>query len=145
MQQLLLEVEVTTPSNKMDLDQDIQVINPKDKNVSPEEKHKWRIPEFSYVPKGNRRITPLSVQELVYGSKKAGVGTSANTLHRENELLSSSKEFLCPKSNRGPYEGLETHFLQRTSPKDKSLVEKPNNFVRGPEGRVGPKEIQQLS
>ncbi|MBW0557432.1 hypothetical protein O181_097147 [Austropuccinia psidii MF-1] len=45
------EVEVTTPSNQMDLDQDIQAINPKYKNVSPEERHKWRIPELPPVPK----------------------------------------------------------------------------------------------
>ncbi|MBW0532969.1 hypothetical protein O181_072684, partial [Austropuccinia psidii MF-1] len=45
-------VEVTTPSNQMDLDQEIQVINPKDKNVIPEERPKWRIPELPPVPKG---------------------------------------------------------------------------------------------
>ncbi|MBW0590178.1 hypothetical protein O181_129893 [Austropuccinia psidii MF-1] len=44
-------MEETTPSNQMDLDQDIQVINPKDKNVSPEERHKWRMPELPTVPK----------------------------------------------------------------------------------------------
>ncbi|MBW0522018.1 hypothetical protein O181_061733 [Austropuccinia psidii MF-1] len=45
------EVEVTTPSNQMDLDQDIQVINPKDTNVIPEERHKWKMPELPPVPK----------------------------------------------------------------------------------------------
>ncbi|MBW0546880.1 hypothetical protein O181_086595 [Austropuccinia psidii MF-1] len=35
----------------MDLNQDIPVTNPKDKNVSPEERHKWRIPELPPVPK----------------------------------------------------------------------------------------------
>ncbi|MBW0505251.1 hypothetical protein O181_044966 [Austropuccinia psidii MF-1] len=100
----------------MDLDQDIQVISPKDKNVSPEERHKWRMPEIPPVPKGykapfilsfesleaeitaipvfrpelfpagNNRDIPISLQELVYGSKAAGVGTSAKSLDRNNEL-----------------------------------------------------------
>ncbi|MBW0476164.1 hypothetical protein O181_015879 [Austropuccinia psidii MF-1] len=34
---------------------------------------------------------PVSVQELVYGGKKAGVGASAKPLDRKNELLSSSE------------------------------------------------------
>ncbi|MBW0593047.1 hypothetical protein O181_132762 [Austropuccinia psidii MF-1] len=46
------EVEAITPSNQMDLDQDNQVKNPKDKNVSPEERHKWRMPVLPPVPKG---------------------------------------------------------------------------------------------
>ncbi|MBW0589222.1 hypothetical protein O181_128937 [Austropuccinia psidii MF-1] len=48
---LLLELELTTPSNQMDLDQDIPVINQRDKNVSPDERHKWRMPELPPVPK----------------------------------------------------------------------------------------------
>ncbi|MBW0542293.1 hypothetical protein O181_082008, partial [Austropuccinia psidii MF-1] len=44
-------VEVTTPSNKMDLDQDIPVINQKDKNISPEERHKCKMPELPPVLK----------------------------------------------------------------------------------------------
>ncbi|MBW0475924.1 hypothetical protein O181_015639 [Austropuccinia psidii MF-1] len=43
---LLLELEVTNPFNQMDLDQEIQVINQKGKNVIPEERHKWRMPEI---------------------------------------------------------------------------------------------------
>ncbi|MBW0517777.1 hypothetical protein O181_057492 [Austropuccinia psidii MF-1] len=100
----------------MDLDQDIQVINSKDKNVSPEERHKWMMPEIPPVPKGykapfilsfespeaeitsisvfrpdlfpagNNRDIPISLQELIYGSKSAGVETSANFLDRNNEL-----------------------------------------------------------
>ncbi|MBW0489078.1 hypothetical protein O181_028793, partial [Austropuccinia psidii MF-1] len=49
-------VEVTTMSNQMDLDQDIQVINPKDKNFSPEERHKWRLPELQPVPKVSQHL-----------------------------------------------------------------------------------------
>ncbi|MBW0518279.1 hypothetical protein O181_057994, partial [Austropuccinia psidii MF-1] len=92
------EVEVTNPSNKMDLDQDIQVINLKDKIGSQEERHKWKIPELAPVTK-----------------------------------------------DRGSSEGLDTHVLQRTSPTDKSLVEKPKHFVRGPEEEVGPRKGQQPS
>ncbi|MBW0528199.1 hypothetical protein O181_067914 [Austropuccinia psidii MF-1] len=101
----------------MDLDQEIQVITPKDKNVSPEERHKWRMPELPPVPKGNIRDIPVSIQELVDGSKVEGVGTSARSLDRHNELLSSRK-----------------------SSTDKSLVDKPKNFVRGPEEEVVPRK-----
>ncbi|MBW0577650.1 hypothetical protein O181_117365 [Austropuccinia psidii MF-1] len=78
------------------------------------------------LPKGNNRDIPVSVQELVYGGKAAIVGTS-------------------PKKDRGTYEGLETHVLQRKSPTDKSLIEKPRHVIRGPEEAVGPREGKQPS
>ncbi|MBW0494057.1 hypothetical protein O181_033772 [Austropuccinia psidii MF-1] len=37
---------------------------------------------------GNNRDIPVSVQELVYGSKAAGVGTSTKSLDRKKELIS---------------------------------------------------------
>ncbi|MBW0525335.1 hypothetical protein O181_065050 [Austropuccinia psidii MF-1] len=43
-------------------------------------------------PAGRKRDIPVSVQELVYGGKEAVVGTSAKSLDRHNELLSSSEE-----------------------------------------------------
>ncbi|MBW0584602.1 hypothetical protein O181_124317 [Austropuccinia psidii MF-1] len=127
----------------MDLDQDIQVINPKEKNVSPEQRHKWKIPELLPVPKGNNRDIPVLVQELVYCSKAAGVGTSAKSLHRHNELISSREEANGPRKDRGPSEVLETHVFQRKSPTDKSLVEKQKHFFRGPEDEVGPRKGKQ--
>ncbi|MBW0480748.1 hypothetical protein O181_020463 [Austropuccinia psidii MF-1] len=139
------EVEVTTSSNQMDLDWDLQAINPKDQIVRTEERHKWRIAELPQVPKVNSGNIPVSVQELVYGGKTAGVQTSFKPLDKENELLSSSKEALVPRKDRGPSEGLETHFSQRTSTKDESFVEKPKHFVGGPEEIVGPKEGKQPS
>ncbi|MBW0472950.1 hypothetical protein O181_012665 [Austropuccinia psidii MF-1] len=136
MKCLLLEVEVTTQSNKMDLNQEIQVITQKDKNVSPEERHKWRIPNLSPVPK---------VQELFDGSKEAGVGISTKSLDSYNELLYSSEEAHGPRKDSRPSEGLQTHILQRKGPKDKSFVKIPKHFVRGQEERVLPKEGQQPS
>ncbi|MBW0561028.1 hypothetical protein O181_100743 [Austropuccinia psidii MF-1] len=91
-------------------------------------------------PTGRNRDIPVSVQELVYGSKAAGVGTSAKSLDMSNEILSSSEEVHRPRRDRRTSEGLETHVLQGTSTKDKSLVEKPKNFVRGPEEEVGPRK-----
>ncbi|MBW0526383.1 hypothetical protein O181_066098 [Austropuccinia psidii MF-1] len=35
----------------MDLDQEIEFIYPEDKNFSPEERHKWSMPEPPTVPK----------------------------------------------------------------------------------------------
>ncbi|MBW0584168.1 hypothetical protein O181_123883, partial [Austropuccinia psidii MF-1] len=77
-------VEAITPSNQIDLNQEIQVKNPKDKNVSPEERHKWRISELPQVSKGSNRDIPVSVQELVYGGKAEGVGASSKSLDRHN-------------------------------------------------------------
>ncbi|MBW0592453.1 hypothetical protein O181_132168 [Austropuccinia psidii MF-1] len=74
------------------------------------------------VPTGNNRDRPVSVQELVYGSKTKGVGTSAKSLERHKELLSSSKEVQDPRQDRGPSEGLDTHFMKRTSPTDKAWL-----------------------
>ncbi|MBW0511859.1 hypothetical protein O181_051574 [Austropuccinia psidii MF-1] len=92
----------------------------------------------------NRNI-PVLVQELVYGGKAAGVGTSAKSLDRHNELISSSEEFHWPRKDRGSSEGLDTHVFQRTSSTDKSLVEKPKHVVRGPEVEVGPRKGQKPS
>ncbi|MBW0570446.1 hypothetical protein O181_110161 [Austropuccinia psidii MF-1] len=51
------------------------------------------------------------------------------------------KKFMGPKKDRGTSEGLDTHVLQRTSPTDKSLVEKPKHVIRGSE-EVGPRQGQ---
>ncbi|MBW0564423.1 hypothetical protein O181_104138 [Austropuccinia psidii MF-1] len=46
---------------------------------------------------GNNRDIPVSVQKLVYGRKAVGVETSARSLDRSNELISSSEKFMGPK------------------------------------------------
>ncbi|MBW0462510.1 hypothetical protein O181_002225 [Austropuccinia psidii MF-1] len=94
-------------------------------------------------PMGNNRDIPVSVKELAYGRKAARVGTSTKSLDKNNELISSSEEAHGPRKDIGPSERLETHVFQRTSPTDKSLVEKPKHFVRGPEEEVGPGKGQQ--
>ncbi|MBW0509689.1 hypothetical protein O181_049404 [Austropuccinia psidii MF-1] len=89
-------------------------------------------------PTSNNGDIPVSVQQLVYGSKATGVGTSSKFLKRHNELSSSNKEAHGPRRYRGFSDGLDTHFLQRTSPTDKILVEKPKYFVKRPEEEAGP-------
>ncbi|MBW0503696.1 hypothetical protein O181_043411 [Austropuccinia psidii MF-1] len=79
-------------------------------------------------PTGNNRNIPVSIQELVYGGKATGVGTSSKSLDRHNEIISSSGEVHGPRKDRGSSEGLDTHVLQRTSPTDKSLVENQSIF-----------------
>ncbi|MBW0529430.1 hypothetical protein O181_069145 [Austropuccinia psidii MF-1] len=96
-------------------------------------------------PAGNSRDIPVSIQELVYGGKAAGVGTSAKSLDRHNEVLSSSEEVHWPRKERRTSERLDTHVLQGTIPKDKSLVERPKHCVRGPEEEGGPRKGQQPS
>ncbi|MBW0516334.1 hypothetical protein O181_056049 [Austropuccinia psidii MF-1] len=130
------ELEEITPSNQMGLDQDIKVKNPKDQNVSSEDRHKWRMLQLPPVPK---------VQKLAYGGKEAGVETSLKYLDRSNELLSLSEEVHGPRKDRRTSEGLGTHVLQGRSPTDKSLVEKPKHVIRGPEEEVGPRKGQQPS
>ncbi|MBW0506692.1 hypothetical protein O181_046407 [Austropuccinia psidii MF-1] len=96
-------------------------------------------------PTENSGDIPVSVKELAYGGKESGVGTSTKPLDRNHEHLSSSKEALGPRKERGPSEGLDTHVLQRKSTKNEGLVENPNHFIREPEERVVPKEGQQPS
>ncbi|MBW0461037.1 hypothetical protein O181_000752 [Austropuccinia psidii MF-1] len=86
---------------------------------------------------------PVSVQELVYFCKAERVGASTQLLYRYNELLPSIKELLWPRKDKRTSEGLETHVLQGTGPKDKIFVETEKHFVRGSEEIVGPKEQQQ--
>ncbi|MBW0534604.1 hypothetical protein O181_074319 [Austropuccinia psidii MF-1] len=117
----------------------------KGQDCQPRERHKWKMAELPPVPEGNNRNIPVSIQELVYGGKEAGVGPSAKSLDRHNKLISSSEKGHGPRKDKGSPEGLDTHFLQRTSPTDKSLVEKPKHVVRGPEEEVGPTKGQQSS
>ncbi|MBW0533026.1 hypothetical protein O181_072741 [Austropuccinia psidii MF-1] len=91
-------------------------------------------------PAGSNRNLPVSVQELVYGGKAEGLGTSSKSLDRLNELLSSGEEVHGPSKERRTSEGLDTHVMQGTSPTDESLVEKSKHVVRGPEEEVSPKE-----
>ncbi|MBW0530446.1 hypothetical protein O181_070161 [Austropuccinia psidii MF-1] len=96
-------------------------------------------------PAGSNRDIPVSVQELVHGSKEEGVGISSKSLDWHNELLSSSEKAHGPRKDRRTPEGLETHVFQGTSPTDKSLVEKTKQVLRGPEEKVGPRKGQQPS
>ncbi|MBW0563081.1 hypothetical protein O181_102796 [Austropuccinia psidii MF-1] len=89
---------------------------------------------------GKNRDIPVSLQEMVYGSKTARVGTSPKSLDRYHELISSSEEVHGARKDRGTSQGLDTQVLQRTSPTDKSLVEKPKHVIRGPEEEVSPSE-----
>ncbi|MBW0577385.1 hypothetical protein O181_117100 [Austropuccinia psidii MF-1] len=94
---------------------------------------------------GNNRDIPVSVQELVYGSKTARVGTSPKSLDRHHELISSSEKVHGARKDRGISERLDTHVLQSTNPTDKILVEKPEHVIRGPEDEIGPRKVKQPS
>ncbi|MBW0535697.1 hypothetical protein O181_075412 [Austropuccinia psidii MF-1] len=94
---------------------------------------------------GNNRDIPVSLQELVYGSKTERVGTSPKSLDRHHDLISSSEEIHRTRKDRRTFEGLDTHVLQSTSSTDKSLVEKAKYVIRGPEEEVSPREGKQPS
>ncbi|MBW0582760.1 hypothetical protein O181_122475 [Austropuccinia psidii MF-1] len=96
-------------------------------------------------PTGSSGDLPVSLQELVYGRKTARVGTSPKSLDRHNDFISSSEEVYGARKDRGASEGLDTNVLQRTSPTDKSLVEKPKYFIRGSEEEAGPRQGKQPS
>ncbi|MBW0542358.1 hypothetical protein O181_082073 [Austropuccinia psidii MF-1] len=93
----------------------------------------------------SQRDRPVSVQELIYGSKRARVGTSPKSLDRRHELISSSEEIYGARKDSQTSEGLDTHVLHRKSPTDKSLVEKPKYVIRRPEEEVGPRQGTQPS
>ncbi|MBW0512273.1 hypothetical protein O181_051988 [Austropuccinia psidii MF-1] len=124
----------------MDLDQDIQVINQKDKNVSPEERHKWRMSEIPPVPKGNSGDIPVSVQELVYGSKTVGVGTSSKSLDRKNELLSSSEEFNRPNKTQDLWKGWTPISCKGQVQKIKAWLKKQSIFSEDQKKELAPKK-----
>ncbi|MBW0542938.1 hypothetical protein O181_082653 [Austropuccinia psidii MF-1] len=75
-------------------------------------------------PTQNKGNISVSVQELVYVTKEAGVETSSKPLDRRKKLLYSSEEANGPRKDSRTSEGVDTHVFQRTSPKNKSLVEK---------------------
>ncbi|MBW0579363.1 hypothetical protein O181_119078 [Austropuccinia psidii MF-1] len=118
----------------MDLDQDIPVTNQKDKNVIPEERHKWRMPELPPVPKDLNHFQQAAVE--IYHSQYK---------NWHHELLSSSEEVHGARKDRGTSEVLDTHVFQRTIPTDKSFVDKPKHFIKGPEEEVGPRQGKQSS
>ncbi|MBW0519791.1 hypothetical protein O181_059506 [Austropuccinia psidii MF-1] len=99
----------------------------------------------STVSKGNNRYIPDSLQELIYGSKTARVGTSHKSLDRHHELILSSEKIHGSRKDRGTSEGLDTHVLKRKSQTDESLVEKPKHVIRRPEEEVGPRQGKQPS
>ncbi|MBW0591190.1 hypothetical protein O181_130905 [Austropuccinia psidii MF-1] len=94
---------------------------------------------------GKNRDIPVSVQQLVYGSKAARVGASPKYLDGNHELIYASEESHGARKNRETSEGLDTHVFQRTSPTGKILVEKPKHVIRGPEEEVGPMQGNQPS
>ncbi|MBW0528354.1 hypothetical protein O181_068069 [Austropuccinia psidii MF-1] len=96
-------------------------------------------------PTRNNINIPVSIQELVYGRKAAGVRTSAKSLDRHNELISLIEKVHGPRKDRGSSEGLDTHVMQRTSPTAQILVEKPKHAVRESEEEVIQMKAQQPS
>ncbi|MBW0571400.1 hypothetical protein O181_111115 [Austropuccinia psidii MF-1] len=76
------------------------------------------------------------------GYKAEGVGTSSHPLDRKNKLLPSVKEACVSQKCKTSSQRLDTKFLQRKSPKDKSFVEKQNPVIRGLEERFFQKEGQ---
>ncbi|MBW0534565.1 hypothetical protein O181_074280 [Austropuccinia psidii MF-1] len=111
------DARTSTSSQRLDSTFETLIESP-EANTTP-------IPLFrpESFPTGSNRDIPVSVQELVYGGKAEGVGPSAKSLHRHNEVLSSSEEFHGPRKDRRTSEGLDTHVLQGTSPTDTSLVQ----------------------
>ncbi|MBW0538892.1 hypothetical protein O181_078607 [Austropuccinia psidii MF-1] len=68
----------------------------------------------SFTTSSNRDI-PVSVQELFYGSKAAGVGASPKSLDRHHELISSSEEVHGARKDIRTSDRLDTHVLQMTT------------------------------
>ncbi|MBW0567675.1 hypothetical protein O181_107390 [Austropuccinia psidii MF-1] len=87
---------------------------------------------------GNNRDIPVSVQELVYGSKAARLGISPKSLDRHHELISSSAEVHgSRKDNRTP-EGLDTN-KKLAQGKENSPVEAPQASTSAKQAQANPK------
>ncbi|MBW0507352.1 hypothetical protein O181_047067 [Austropuccinia psidii MF-1] len=91
-----------------------------------------------------KRYTSLSTRAGLWRQSSKS-GTSPKSLDRHHELISSSEEAHGARKDRRTSQGLDTHVLQKTSPTDKSLVEKPKHVIRRPEEEVGPREVKKPS
>ncbi|MBW0510800.1 hypothetical protein O181_050515 [Austropuccinia psidii MF-1] len=85
---------------------------------------------------------PLSVQELVSDGKLEVVERSSKIVDRDNELLPFIKEIFVSRKHTRASERLYINVFQRTSSKDKNLVERPKHVIGGSEEGVGPKKGQ---
>ncbi|MBW0513888.1 hypothetical protein O181_053603 [Austropuccinia psidii MF-1] len=93
-------------------------------------------------PGRSRRNIPVSLQELLYVGKAAGVRTSAKPVDRDNEIISSSEEVLVLRKDKGASSRMDYNVLQRKRKKYKGLVEKSKHFIRVSEEGVGSKPEQ---
>ncbi|MBW0572914.1 hypothetical protein O181_112629 [Austropuccinia psidii MF-1] len=82
------------------------------------------------ISQRSSRDIPVSVQVTVYGSKETRVGPSSQIVDRDNELAPSSEEALGTRKDRRPSVMLESNVCLRETPTDKSLVEKPQHYIR---------------
>ncbi|MBW0464898.1 hypothetical protein O181_004613 [Austropuccinia psidii MF-1] len=136
------------------------IINPKDKNARTSTSSQKLAGAFStliespeaeitffpavrskQLPGSSSGDIPVSVQELVYGGKAEGVGSASQLVDRNSELFFQSKEILGFKKDTKNSGRLDTNILERTSPKDKILAEKPKHVIRGSEEGAVPKGI----
>ncbi|MBW0461753.1 hypothetical protein O181_001468 [Austropuccinia psidii MF-1] len=134
----------------MDQEQEIQVINKKERNVSPEERHKRSMQEVPPLPKGlnNFQQEEVEIYQSHYKnwymeSKKKEwellprlcIGTISSYLKLKKILgLEKTEDLLksgTPISVQGKFH------------KIKACLKK-KHFIRGSEKEVGSKEIQQL-
>ncbi|MBW0497354.1 hypothetical protein O181_037069 [Austropuccinia psidii MF-1] len=86
----------------------------------------------------------VSVQELVYCGKAAVVGTSAKSLDRHNELISSNEEVHGPEKTEDLLRGWTPISCKGQFQKIKAWL-KPKHVFRGTEEEVGPRKGQQPS
>ncbi|MBW0563311.1 hypothetical protein O181_103026, partial [Austropuccinia psidii MF-1] len=131
------ELEVTTPSNQMDVNQDISVINQRYKNVSPKERHKWRMPELPPVPKdvhGSRkdRKTSEGLQTHVLKRKSP---TDKNLVENQSMLSEDQKKKLAQGKENSPVEAPQA---------STSAKHTPENTKDQPEGQAkGKSQVEQ--
>ncbi|MBW0573684.1 hypothetical protein O181_113399 [Austropuccinia psidii MF-1] len=98
------------------------------------------IPES--LSTGNNTDIPVSVQELVDGSKTARVETSPKSLDRHHELISSSEELLkgwVPMSCKGPVQQIKAWLKNQSM----SSEDQQKKLAQGKEN--GPVEDSQAS
>ncbi|MBW0560768.1 hypothetical protein O181_100483 [Austropuccinia psidii MF-1] len=132
-------MEAASQSNQMDVDKEEERPN-LDMASLPQERHSWRISEFSPITQG------LYPQNLMWTSKR-------ELIQGGNKLLLTHQELSALREDHGALRRMEPIVLQRQGQKDKELVEEPKSFIHRPEegvlnnsnlGERRPRAIYQL-
>ncbi|MBW0470271.1 hypothetical protein O181_009986 [Austropuccinia psidii MF-1] len=97
------------------------------------------------LSEGSSGNIPVSLQELVYGGKAAGMGTPDQLVDRNNELLPSIKEVIIPRKDSRLSEGLDTHVCKGKVQEIKAWLKNQSILSEDQKKEKSPVEAPQAS